>query len=188
MTDAVEFDVQASAEGPKLEGQEASPPEGSAETATALMPVPGWTAPEAARVVGGAVANVTLMLYALRHHAPPAPELWPAIAGDPEREFPLMGAGLAPVLDFIAPKGSLAAIGVSLTAGLGELIGAMARRAPVLATPPPPKAQPGPAAAAEADPRRAAAPSEEGGGFRYQGDQLRVLREAENPLVGFGVE
>jgi hypothetical protein len=186
LTEAVEFDVPA-AGAPNLDGQGGGPdvsqgPDGFAAGATPLMPVPGWTQDEAARVVGGAIANVTLLMYAVRWHEAPAPELWPVIAGDPEREFPLMGAGLAPVLDFLAPKGSPQAVGVSLTAGVGEVIGAMARRWQVVNTAPPktrpasPTAEPAPAASSEAQ------------GFRYSGEALRVLERAEEPMVGFGLE
>lgn len=186
--EAVEFDVPA-AGAPNLDGQ--GGPEVSqgqdpyAQQATALMPVPGWTQDEAAKVVGGMVANVTLLMYAMRWHQAPAPNLWPLIAGEPESEFPLMGAGLAPVLDFIAPKGSPQAVGVSLGAGVGELIGAMARRWEVVNTAPP-TARPG-AAAASTEPRASAAPSE-GEGFRFRGPDLRVLAQAEHPLAGFGFE
>lgn len=182
-TDAAVFEVP-SAGAPNLDGQDGAPvqqgPDAFATNATALMPVPGWTQDEAARVVGGLVANVTLLMYVMRWQAAPAAELWPAIAGDPPSEFPLMGAGLAPVLDFIAPKGSLQAVGVSLTAGLGEFIGAMARRAPVINTPPPKARSDTPAGERPAP----AAPSE-AGGFRFTGDALRVL---EQPYAGVGVE
>ena len=182
MTEAVEFDVP-SAGAPALDGGEvAQGPDAAAQPATVLMPVPGWTQKEAARVVGGLVANVTLAMYAFRWRTAPAPELWPAIAGDPEREFPLMGAGLAPVLDFLAPKGSAAAVGVSLTAGGGEIIGAMARRWEVINTAP---SRPRPAAAPTAEPQAAAAPS--GEGFRFTGEALRVL-QSDEAYAGVGVE
>jgi len=188
VTEAVEFDV-VDAGAPRLDGQDGPDvtqgPDPYAQAATSLMPVPGWTQDEAARVVGGAIANVTLLMYAVRWHEAPAPELWPVIAGDPEREFPLMGAGMAPILDFIAPKGSPQAVGVSLTAGVGEVIGAMARRWQVVNTAPPPKARPAETRAAE--PQHAAA-SSEGQGFRYTGDQLRVLERADEGLGAMGIE
>lgn len=184
--EAVEFHVP-DAGAPRLEGQADGDqvergPDPYAEAATALMPVPGWTAQEAAQVVGGLVANLTLAMYAIRWQQAPGPELWPRIAGDPQREFPLMGAGLAPVLDFLAPKGSAAAIGVSLTAGVGELIGAMARRWDVVNTAP---SQSPVAPAAEAP---TAPPPTEGEGFKYQGAELRVLRQAEGAYAGIGIE
>lgn len=185
MTDAIEIEVPA-AGAPALEGQDGPPvtegPDQFAAAATSLMPVPGWTQDEAARVVGGVLANVTLVMYAMRWHAAPAPELWPVIAGDPPREFPLMGAGLAPVLDFLAPKGSAAAVGVSLTAGIGEVIGAMARRWEVVNTAPPtarPAAGPAPA------PTPSPAPSGDGA-FRFSRSELRVLEDG--PLAGLGIE
>ena len=187
MSEAVEFDVR-DAGAPRLDGQEGGPevaqgPDAFAQQATALMPVPGWTQDEAARVVGGAIANVTLLMYAVRWHEAPGPELWPVIAGDPVNEFPLMGAGLAPVLDFIAPKGSPQAVGVSLTAGVGEVIGAMARRWSVINTAPP-KARAGAAAAPPDQP----APPSEGKGFRFAPDALRVLGRADEGLAGLGIE
>ena len=191
MTEAVEFAVP-DAGAPRLDGQEGGDqvqqgPDLQAEQATALMPVPSWTQDEAAQVVGGLVANVTLAMYAFRWHEAPAPELWEAIAGDPKREFPLMGSGLAPVLDFLAPKGTPQAVGVSLTAGAGEVIGAMARRWAVINTAPPPKAQ-RPAPAAAAQPASAPGPEDGGEGFRFRGPQLEVLRRAESPLAGMGIE
>jgi hypothetical protein len=187
MAEAVEFDIP-DAGAPRLDGQDAPDvsqgPDPHAQLPLPLMPVPGWTQEEASRVVGGAIANVTLLMYAVRWHEAPAPELWPVIAGDPEREFPLMGAGLAPVLDFIAPKGSPQAVGVSLTAGVGEVIGAMARRWPVVNTAPPKaRAAPAPAAAPAA-----AAGASEGQGFKFTGDQLRVLERADEGLAAMGIE
>lgn len=184
MTEAVEFDVP-SAGAPNLDGQEGGEqvsqgPDQFATAATPLMPVPSWTQDEAARVVGGLVANVTLAMYAVRWRAVPAPELWERIAGDPVREFPLMGAGLAPVLDFLAPKGSAAAVGVSLTAGMGELIGAMARRWDVIDTAPPltsTKARPAPA-------EQPAAAASSPDGFRFRGEALRVLEQDAYASVG----
>lgn len=183
MTEAVEFDVP-SAGAPHLDGgdQVTDGPDAAAAAATPLIPAPGWTQDEAARVVGGLVANLTLAMYGMRWHAIPEPELWPALAGDPPNEFPLMGAGVAPVLDFLAPKGSPQAIGVSLTAGTSEIFAAMARRWEVINTAPP-TARPTPAPAA--DPRAPAASSE--AGFRYRGDQLRVL-ESDGALAGLGFE
>lgn len=183
MTEPVEFEVP-DAGAPRLDGQDAgdvqSGPDAFAQQATVLMPVPGWTQDEAAKVVGGLVANVTLLMYAVRWHEAPAPELWPYIAGNPEQEFPLMGAGLAPVLDFLAPKGSPQAVGVSLSAGVGEIIGAMARRWQVVNTAPP-KAQPGAGRAAEPP-----AASSEAGGFKFSGEALRVLQGDES-LTGLGL-
>lgn len=185
MTEPVEFEVP-SAGAPVLDGQDGPEvtegPDQFAAAATSLMPVPGWTQDEAARVVGGVVANVTLVMYWARWKGAPAPELWPVIAGDPPREFPLMGAGLAPVLDFLAPKGSAAAVGVSLTAGVGEIIGAMARRWEVVNTAPP-VGRPAAAAAPPPAPARPAAPE---GGFRFSRSELRVLEDS--PLAGLGIE
>lgn len=186
MTEAVEFDVP-DAGAPRLDGQEGPEvtqgPDPYADAATALMPVPGWTQAEAARVIGGLVAGVTTAMYIVRYQAPPAAELVPYIAGNPEQEFPLLGMSLAPILDLIAPKGSAMAVGVGLGAGVSELMGAMARRMPVLATPPP-KARPGAAPAADAP--ASAAPSE-GRGFQFTGKELRVLDD-EQPLTGLGIE
>jgi hypothetical protein len=190
MTEAVEFDVPDPGT-PRLDGQEGDDqvqpgPDAAAGAATALMPVPGWTPQEAAQVVGGLVANLTLAMYAIRWQQAPAPALWPHIAGQPQQEFPLMGAGLAPVLDFIAPKGSVQAIGVSLTAGVGELIGAMARRWEVVNTAPP-KAQGAGQPVAE-QPAGPPASSEAGQGFHFKGEALHVLRRADDsPLVGLGL-
>lgn len=184
MSEPSEFEVTVGG-APKLDDSQdvQDGPDQYASAATALIPLPGWTQDEAARVVGGMVANATLVMYVVRWRAAPAPELWPLIAGDPPREFPLLGAGLAPVLDFLAPKGSLPAIGVSLTAGAGEVIGAMARRWEVVNTAPPPPARP---AAAPAEPRAAAAPT--GEGFRFTGEGLRILREQDGYAVGMGIE
>lgn len=186
MTEAVEFDV-VDPGAPNLDGQDGTPvtegPDAYATAATPLMPVPSWTQDEAARVVGGLVANITLAMYAFRWQAAPAPELWPRIAGDPVCEFPLMGAGLAPVLDFLAPKGSAAAVGVSLTAGAGEVIGAMARRWDVINTAPP-AAQPPPRAVPAEQPAAAAASAPRS--FRFRSGELRVLQD--DALAGLGLD
>jgi len=187
MTEAVEFDVP-DAGAPNLDGQEGGPdvtegPDPYAQQATPLMPVPGWTQQEAARVIGGLVGGITTAMYVIRYQAPPAAELVPYIAGNPEQEFPLLGMSLAPILDMIAPKGSAAAVGVGLGAGVSEVMGAMARRMPVLATPPP-KARAGRAPTAEQP--QPAAPSE-GKGFRFSGDALRVLQQ-DDALAGMGIE
>lgn len=184
MTEAVEFDV-VNAGAPALDGQGGDQvgPDQVAEGTAAVVAVPGWTQAEAARVIGGLVAGLTTAMYVIRYQAPPAAELVPQIAGDPEREFPLLGMSLAPILDVIAPKGSAAAVGVGLGAGISEVMGAMARRMPVLATPPP-KARPG--AAAAADPKASAAPPE-ARGFHFTGEELRVLQD-EQPLAGIGLE
>lgn len=185
MTAAVEFDVRE-AGPPNLDGQDGAPvtqgPDEFAGAATALMPVPGWTQQEAARVIGGLVAGVTTAMYVVRYREAPAAELVPYIAGQPEQEFPLLGMSLAPILDMLAPKGSAAAIGVGLGAGISEVMGAIARRMPVLATPP--KARP--AAAAAPDVTASAAPSE-GRGFHFSGDQLRML-DGDPALAGIGLE
>lgn len=193
----IDFDVALSGR-PRLEGDAPGPdePEGLGPPPIEELPappVPGWTPQEAARVVGGGVANVTIILYAMRWKAAPAAELAPAIAGNPEVEFPLMGAGLAPVLDLVAPKGSPAAIGVSLTAGIGEVVTAIARRSDVLQQPPRKRA-PGPGAPAPqgapapASPQAPApAPEREGGKFRFEGKALEVLRD-EPELTGVGIE
>lgn len=183
----VEFEVPSGG-APALDGQDgdqvSSGPDQFADAATALMPVPGWTQQEAARVIGGLVSGITTALYVIRYQGPPAAELVPHIAGNPDQEFPLLGMSLAPILDLIAPKGSAAAVGVGLGAGISEVMGAMARRMPVLATPPP-KARPGAAPAADAP--ASAAPSE-ARGFRFRGEALHVLERAEGPLTGFGIE
>lgn len=175
---------------PKLgqEGEQDVQAQQQQTSAAALPVVLGWTPQEAAQVVGGVVANLTLALYAIRWHAPPAAELWPAIAGNPTTEFPLMGAGLAPVLDFMAPKGSAAAIGVSLTAGLGELVGAIARRSSVLDVPPPAKPSPGATPSSPAPTTAPAEASPGSNGFRFRGPGLEVLDRAESPLAGMGIE
>lgn len=186
MTDPVDFELVAGGE-PNLGDQEGAGPDPLAEGVSILAPVVGWTAQEAAKVVGGLVANLTLALYAFKHQAPPPAELWPYIAGHPEQEFPLMGAGLAPVLDFVAPKGSAAAVGVSLTAGAGELIGAFARRAPIINTPPPEKARPAGSAPSPAAQPSPAPAGGEARGFRFSGEALRVLQPDEGPLPGVGI-
>lgn len=187
MSEAVEFEVPDPGT-PSLNGQDGegvtSGPDPFADAATALMPVPGWTQQDAARVIGGLVAGLTTAMYVVRYKAAPAAELVPYIAGHPEQEFPLLGMSLAPILDLIAPKGSAAAVGVGLGAGISEVMGAMARRMPVLATPPP-KARPG--AAAAPDTAAPAAPSE-GRGFRFRAEDLHVLRQDEQPLAGLGIE
>lgn len=188
MTEPVEFEVEDTG-APRL-GEQASAdaaenPEPTA-AAGVLVTVPGWTQDEAARVVGGGIANLTLLLYVTRWHAAPAPELWPVIAGDPPREFPLLGAGLAPVLDFLAPKGSAAAVGVSLTAGMGEVIGAMARRMHVLAAPP--QAQLAGAPAPEAGPPPDGVGAEAARDrFHFTPEQLRVIQRAQDPMAGMGI-
>lgn len=186
MTEAVEFEVPDPGSPNLGEGGDVSEgPDANAQAAIPLMPVPGWTQDEAAGVVGGLLANATLVLYYMRWQKPPALELWPAIAGDPPREFPLMGAGLAPVLDFVAPKGSPQAIGVSISAGLGEVVRAMATRWPLVNTPPARAA----AAGAPAPAPAAAAPAAEGEGFRFRGADLRVLERAEeSAYAGVGLE
>src|SRR2546430_357114 len=117
------------------------------------------------------VTGLTTTLYMMKHHAPPAAELVPYITKDPAKEFPLLGTSLAPILDLVAPKGSAAAVSVGLEAGISELMGAITRRMPVLATPPPKKDQQQPA---QPQPEQPAQPPD--GGFRYSGDQLRVLQ------------
>jgi hypothetical protein len=188
VTETVEFDVP-DAGAPNLGDQDdsGSAPDTGADSFPLLAAIPGWTPQEAAKVVGGMVANVTLALYAWRHHAPPPVELWPYIAGEPEREFPLLGAGLGPVLDFLAPKGSAAAVGVSLSAGTGELIGAFARRAPILDTPPKDARSATPAARPAERPAPAPAAAENGRGFRFRADDLRVL-QPDDPLMGLGLQ
>jgi hypothetical protein len=169
VTEAVEFDVPE-AGAPNL-GDEGRPEQEQPQQPFSPVIVTGWTAEEAARVVGGMVAGLTTALYVVKHQAPPPAELVPYIAGDPPREFPLLGAGLAPILDSLAPKGSAAAVGVSLGAGISELMGAMARRMPVLATPPKQEQR-----AQQPPPQQAPAEPPPDGGFRYAGDQLRVLQ------------
>jgi hypothetical protein len=191
VTEPVEFDVP-DAGAPNLEGgdQVGEQPAGQFDQQPIALPVPGWTQDEAARVIGGAVAGLTTVLYVMRYQAPPAPELVPQIAGDPPREFPLMGMSLAPILDLLAPKGSLQAIGVGLGAGFSELMGAMARRLPVLQVAPKDGARHAAAAApaSPAPPGEATPAAAAGEGFRFQGDQLRVLRQAaEEPLTGLGL-
>lgn len=181
MTEAVEFEVP-SAGAPILDGQEGPGQAPPVEELAAAVPVPGWTQQEAARVIGGLVSGLTTAMYVIRYQAPPAAELVPHIAGDPEREFPLLGMSLAPILDLVAPKGSPAAIGVGLGAGVSEVMTAMARRGGVLNSPPP-KAR---AADAAAEPAAAAPP--DGQGFRYRGDLLRVLQHDEAVLTGTGIE
>jgi hypothetical protein len=189
VTEPVEFET-GDVGAPRLDGQDA--PEGAEQTYTdpyaeqaAAMAMPaGWTPGEAAQVVGGLVATITTAVYAMRWQAVPSPDLVPHIAGNPEQEFALLGMSLAPVLDRIAPKGSAAAVGVGLGAGVSEVLGAMVRRMPVLSVPPPDRrrqtaAAPQPAPAAQ---------GEESGGFRYSGDQLRVLQRADSPLTGMGLE
>jgi hypothetical protein len=188
VSEAVEFDV-LDAGPPRLDGQEGGDQveqgaDPSAEQASAVVPVPGWTQKEAAQVIGGMVAGLTTALYVVKHQAPPPAELVPYIAGNPEQEFPLLGMSLAPILDMLAPKGSPQAIGVGLGAGLSEVMTAIARRVPVINTPPP-KAQQGPAPAAE---RPAPAAASDGEGFRFKGDALHVLQRAETPLEGFGIQ
>lgn len=178
--DPVEFDVPEAGE-PRLGDDLGDGYSSDAVPPTQPVIITGWTPEEAARVVGGIVSGITTAMYVIRYQAPPGAELVPYIAGDPPREFPLLGAGLAPVLDALAPKGSPAAVGVSLGAGISELMGAMARRMPVLRTPPPqqrtppPTPPPAPAAAAEA------------GGFRYSGSELRVLQRDEDAYAAMGV-
>jgi hypothetical protein len=188
VTDAVEFDV-GDVGTPRLDGQEESSAEEVApQPVTTLAVVVGWTPEEASKVVGGLVANITLALYLARHHAPPPVELWPFIAGDPVSEFPLLGTGLAPVLDFVAPKGSPAAVGVSLGAGAGELIGAFARRAQLLDTAPAPQGRPAaPASATRPAEPAAAAANGDGRGFRFSSDQLRVIEDGDS-LAGLGLQ
>lgn len=183
MTEPVEFEVPDAGE-PAL-GDAAQPP----SDIKLLAPIPGWTPDEAAQVVGGMVANVTIVLYAVKWKAPPPMELAPAIAGNPALEFPLLGAGLAPMLDLIAPKGSPQATGVSLAAGVGELVSAIARRSAVLNVPPkqdrPPVGAPAAAAAPQQPATAAPAPD---GGFRFNRDQLTVLARAQNPYADLGME
>jgi hypothetical protein len=150
------------------------------------MVVTGWSQDEAAQVVGGMVANLTIVLYAVKWKAPPPMELAPQIAGNPKAEFPLLGAGLAPILDFVAPKGSAAAVGVSLTAGVGELLAAVARRSAVLQVAPKDKPRPAAGGAPEAATAPAPAPSS-GNGFRYSGDALRVLQGGDDPYAQMGM-
>lgn len=185
MSEAVEFDVP-DAGAPNLgEGGDSPADQVAAQQATQLVVQPGWTQDEAAQVVGGAVANLTVILYAMRWHAPPPMEIVPAIAGDPKTEFPLMGMGLAPVLDFLAPKGSPQAVGVSLTAGVSEIVSAIARRSAVLEVPPKrDETQPRPAPTAA--PAPAAAPDE--GGYRFKGKDLEVLRPGSDAFAGLGVQ
>lgn len=176
MTEPIEFDVPEQG-SPNLGGdpQADQLPQDQPEV---LVPAQlGWTATEAAQVVGGAVSLITTAMYVFKYHEPPAVELVPMIAGNPPMEFPLFGAGLAPILDLVAPKGSAAAVGVSLGAGVSELMGAMARRMPVMAIPPKPKPRvqevPAPAAAG------AAPPPPDGGGFKFRRDELQILQEQD---------
>ena len=184
MTEAVEFDVpEAGAPNLGGEGQESAYDQQAAAQVQVPVIVTGWQPDEAARVIGGMVAGLTTVLYVMRHQAPPAAELVPYIAGDPPREFPLLGMSLAPILDVIAPKGSAAAVGVGLGAGISELMGAMARRLPVISTPPPDKQQ-----APRPQEKAKAAPVPDPGGFSYSGDHLRVLQQAEGAYAGVGVD
>lgn len=190
MTEPVVFDVPESG-APALEGgDQPSQPAGAVDQLPQVLVVPGWTQEEAARVIGGAVAGLTTVLYVMRYQAPPAAELVPAIAGDPEREFPLMGMSLAPILDLLAPKGSPQAVGVGLGAGFYELMGAMARRLPVLQVAPRDAAPaPRPAAAAAPSQAATAGAATSGEGFKYSGEQLRVLQReaAAESLAGLGI-
>jgi len=189
----VAYDVEDPG-APRLDGAEdgdqveaAAPDElGDQVAKPSLMPS-GWTEGEAARVVGGMVAGLTTVLYAMRYRQPPAVELVPAIAGDPEREFPLLGMSLAPILDMMAPKGSPAAIGVGLGAGLSELLGAVARRAPVLATPPAGAGAPLRVTSAPTPAPAPPAAEDTPGNFRFTGADLEVLRGGPEPAyAGFG--
>jgi hypothetical protein len=186
VSETAEFEVGDVGQ-PRLDGQEGDEAQASDPVVQAQpVAVPGWTQDEAARVVGGMVAGLTTVLYLVRYQAPPGLELIPQIAGDPEKEFPLLGMSLAPILDLIAPKGSAAAVGVGLGAGLSELATAMVRRVPVLATPPAGAGRPASAVAPAAAPTAESAP--DGDGFRFRGKQLEVLAKAdEAPLAGLGL-
>jgi hypothetical protein len=149
---------------------------------TAQLAPAGWTAEEAAKIVGGAVAGLTTFAYWARWHQPPGLELLPEITGDPEHEFPLLGAGLAPVLDMLAPRGSPQAIGLSLGAGVSELFGGVVRRLPVLERQPPQQQRAATAAAPAPAPVDDAPP----GSFRFRREDLAVLGP-EGAYDGLGI-
>lgn len=162
--DDLEFSVAEAGE-PRLDAPEAS------ETPVQPLNTPaptGWTQDEAAQVVGGWLSTGFAVAYLVRWQAPPGHELWPAIAGDPKSEFPILGATLAPLLDFLAPKGSAMAVGVGASAGIGELIGALARRSQVLSVPPPQRQE---------RPAQPASPpaQEESGNFKFTQQDLSVF-------------
>lgn len=174
MTEQVEFQVVEPG-SPNLNAPVETP---QAETVTQVVSQ-GWTPEEASSVVGGMVANLTIVMYAMKWRATPPMELMPVIAGDPKTEFPMLGISLAPILDILAPKGGAAAVGVSLSAGVGEIVGAVARRSQVLMTAPPQKQAPAPRPGPAPQPQ---APVEESGSFKFSGDQLRVLQSPYEQL------
>lgn len=178
MTTPIEFDVPEQGT-PNLEDSPTDDQSPDQPALTAIAAPVGWTPEEAAHVVGGAVSLITTAMYLVKYHQPPAAELVPMIAGNPPLEFPLMGAGLAPILDLVAPKGSAAAVGVSLGAGVSELMGAMARRMPVMAIAP--KQKPAAPVGNPANQPPAAAPPEppSNGGFRFRRDELSVLQDQD---------
>lgn len=184
MTEPVTFEVPE-AGPPRLgDGSEGGDDQPELEQPTQQLAIQiGWSQEEASMVVGGVIANLTLAMYAMKWKAVPDAELWPLIVGDPKSEFPLMGAGLAPILDFIAPKNSAAAVGISLTAGVGEVISAAARRAEVVGTKPKQQTQQGPAPQPQP---AAAAPSAEPGGFKFNPNDLAALRN-QDAYAGMGI-
>ena len=120
--------------------------------------------------------------YVVKWKVPPAAELWPLIAGDPKSEFPILGATIAPMLDFLAPKGTALGVGVGLSAGIGELVGAIGRRASVLNVPPPQQAQP---QQAPAPPPPGPTPVDESGGFKFNQQDLSVINQDPYAQMGF---
>lgn len=184
MNDQIAFTVHSSGE-PVLAGEGEEPPlPADLQDQVPTVPAPGWTPEEAAQMVASIFTTGVLVAYVARWSAMPEPELWPYLAAAPN-EFPQLGTGLAPLLDRFLPKGTaggIAAAGVGILAGVGELGVAAARRVRVVA-------QVGPAAresaAGQASEPAATAPAE-ASVYRLPRELVRVAEE-RSALTGLGL-
>lgn len=167
------------------EGEEAPLPDDLAEATPAPL-LPGWTAEEAAQMVASIFTTGVLVAYVARWAGMPDPELWPYLAAT-KSEFPQTGAGLVPLLDRFLPQGTaggIAAAGVGLLAGVGEVAIAGARRVKVVTTVGPKGREAVPAGAPE--PARPAAATTEGGSYKLPRELAQVV-EQRSAYADFGM-
>lgn len=188
MTAEVSFSVQQTG-GPVLagEGEEPPLPDDLAPLAPAPL-LPGWTPEEAAQMVASIFTTGVMVAYVARWAGMPDPELWPYLAAT-KSEFPQLGAGLVPLLDRFLPKGTaggIAAAGVGILAGVGELGIAGARRVRIVATVGPRGREAVPAGAPQAPEPAPAASTSDGGSYRLPADLARVAAE-RSALSGIGL-
>ena len=188
MTDEpVSFNViEAGTPNLAAEGEEPPVPSDLTPIAPVVAP-PGWTADEAAQMVASIFTTGALVAYVARWSTMPDAELWPYLAAT-KSEFPQLGAGLVPLLDRFMPKGTgagLAAAGVGILAGVGEVGVAAARRVKVVVSIPPKgreNVQP------SATPPSPAAPAASGGGnYRMPPELVKVAQQSSEAMPGLGI-